>query len=89
VTSRYPPVRPVVCTGQTGAALRNKILSHNKEFLFQPLEMFWIRDIKMILIQKPSILRRMRIYQFICAFLILPRLREIRRMDFRDLRKSP
>jgi hypothetical protein len=57
VTSRSPPVRPVACTGQTGAALRNKKMSHNTVFLFQPLGKPWIRDIKMILIQKPSILK--------------------------------
>jgi hypothetical protein len=34
-------------------------LSHKGRFPFQPLEMFWIWDREMILIQKPLVLRRM------------------------------
>jgi hypothetical protein len=38
--------------------------------------MFWIRDIKMIWIQKHQFLEEWRINQFIREFLILPRERE-------------
>jgi hypothetical protein len=44
VTSRVPPVRPVVRTGQTGAPLRKRL---------------WIGDKELILIQNSSILGRM------------------------------